>query len=165
MTGHGNALRIPAPVAEAIAAHVAGYGRSGVETGGFLMADPKTGVLAVMAMAGEVGVVRDPDLFLVSSRAMDRLFSYAESRGLWVAAQVHSHGGRAFLSRTDREHGVAVEGFTTVVVPNFGAPSADPEAWGWWRYQGGAWLHIPAPAVMVSPVECVVFDELGVRGA
>jgi hypothetical protein len=103
-------------------------------------------------------------MFQVSELAMDRLFEFAADRGYWVPAQFHSHLARAFLSVTDQEHGLRVNGFTSAVVPDFADPPASVAAWSWWRFGSGGWVAAPAPHTADGDVEVVIFDEDGVRG-
>jgi hypothetical protein len=149
---------------DGVIAEVERYGALACETGGFLLTTAGTPErLAIAALADERGIDRRRGLFEVSGRAIERLFAWAGERELAIRAQVHSHGRRAFLSRTDVEHGFTVEGFTTAVVPWFAAPPADPARWGWWRCAGGDWLTADAPAVIEAAAEIVHFDEDGVR--
>jgi hypothetical protein len=136
------------------------WGARGVETGGFLLAHPN-GPISILALAGNGGVARRRGLFSVSPRALARLFSWAGDRDLHVAAQAHSHGGRAFLSETDLRHGFSVAGFTTTVIPYFAAPPDDPRRWGWWRYEG-EWREAEAPAVISGNASVIRFDEEGI---
>jgi hypothetical protein len=153
-------LDITSDVRAALLIEVRQWGARGVETGGFLLASPN-GPISIVALAGRKGIVRRRGLFVASSRALTHLFSWAADRELHIAAQAHSHGGRAFLSETDRRHGFSVAGFTTIVIPFFAAPPEDVRAWGWWRYDGG-WRQTEAPSVVAGAATIVRFDEDGV---
>jgi hypothetical protein len=86
------------------------FGARGLETGGFLLAPrtdpvgPNPAVTAV-AVAGGAGIERDRDRFQVSERALDRIFTFADDRGLWIPAMLHSHRSgascRPLISGTD----------------------------------------------------------------
>lgn len=159
-----NGLTLPAAVPEAVAIYVKEYGAEGVETGAFLLAP--TGAadeISLLAFAGEEGITRGPEVFGVSGRAIGRLFDWADETGMRVRALVHSHEGRAFLSKTDLKHGFAVSNFTTAIVPWYADPSPSPSDWAWWRYYGGEWRKIAPAAVTNHEAEFVVFDEGGVR--
>lgn len=153
-------LTIAGDVRATLLADVRRWGAHGVETGGFLL-DSSGGPISIVALAGSNGIVRRRDLFVASSRALAQLFSWAADHELHIAAQAHSHGGRAFLSETDRRHGFSVAGFTTIVIPFFAAPPDDVRAWGWWRYDRG-WRQAEAPTVVPGAVTIVHFDEDGV---
>ena len=161
----GNPIVLPGSAAHGIASEVRAYGARDVETGGFLLASGGLDVVTVVALAGRTGVLRRRDLLQVSERAVDRLFEYADQRGLWIPAHFHSHGGPAFLSPTDRRHGLAVEGFTTTVLPSYSAAPSDPAKWGWWRFESGEWRPIAPPAAPDAASEFVWFDADGVRAA
>jgi hypothetical protein len=143
-----------------LSAEIARYGAKPAETGGFLMANAHTRErLAVLALAGQVGIDRGRDLFRVSSSAIERLFTWAGDHDLLIRAQVHSHRGRAFLSETDLRHGFAVEGFVTSVVPTYAHPPGDPGSWGWWSYDAGRWRALRGPRVAPGAAQVVRFDE------
>jgi hypothetical protein len=59
--------------------------------------------------------------------------------------------------------GFNVEGFITSVVPFFRNASPDPAVWGWWIYDGTAWIEAEPPAVGTGEFQVVSFDEDGVR--
>jgi hypothetical protein len=157
-------LTFPHAGAGAVIKHVLRFGLLGVETGGFLLAPSGSEQIASVACAGSAGIVRRPDLFQISERALDRLFAHAEKRDLWIPAQFHSHMFEAGLSLCDLEHGLSVEGFQTTVVPFFHAPPADPARWGWWHYRT-AWEPVGPPIGSGAAVKVVFFDEDGVRDA
>jgi hypothetical protein len=160
MSCHG----IPTDLLGAIQAETALYGGRGSETGLFLLAPPDAVDISHVAFAGVRGIARRRGLFTVSPKALAKLFRYAREHGLGVAAQGHSHEHGAFLSECDLRHGFAVEGFTSTVIPEFKAPSAEPADWGWWRYQRGRWQacdpYRTAPGAARAVLE---FDEDGVR--
>jgi hypothetical protein len=150
----------------ALTGEVAVHGSSPAETGGFLLSRRESRTrLDLLALAGNAGIGRGRDVFKVSARAIERLFTWAGERDLLIAAQVHSHRGQAFLSPTDLRHGFAVEGFVTSVIPTYARPPVDPAAWGWWRYDEGHWQPAGAPVCVPGPAEVVRFDAGGVHGS
>jgi len=160
----GPPLTLPYRAGPAIADEVRFYGGLGVETGGFLLAAEGRGSVTIVAFAGESGITRQRRLFQVSALGLDALFGFAEDRGCWVPAQFHSHLGEAFLSLTDQQHGLRVNGFASAVVPDFADPPASPTGWSWWRFAGDRWAHDRVPVIAEADLELVVFDEDGVRG-
>ena len=162
-----SAMRVTPAAIDALTSEVAAWGARRVETGGFLLADAARPSQAgdIVALAASAGIVRRRLLFGVSGAAIAQLFDWAADNGLRICAQVHSHQGNAFLSRTDIEHGFAVEGFVTAVVPFFAAPSRDPRRWGWWSYREGRWQTCLAPMLVSGRAQIVHFDEGGIRAA
>jgi len=158
-----NELILPAEAIAIVVADVTRFGALSVETGGFLLAAREDDAIAMVARAGSAGIVRRPDLFQVSDLALDRLFGYADEHDLWIPVQFHSHGLAAFMSPTDVEHGLCVEGFVSTIVPFFAAPPTDPSQWGWWRYEE-AWTPIAPPGASTAPVAAITFDEDDVHG-
>jgi len=158
-----NALTVPAAAVTTVVADVARYGAANVETGGFLLAPRPDDTTTIVALAGEVGIVRRRDQFQVSELALDRLFAHADDQGLWIPAQFHSHGLAAFMSDCDVDHGLSVDGFVTTVVPYFASPPLDVGQWGWWRFDG-VWVPLLPPRTLSAAVSVIVFDEDGVRG-
>jgi hypothetical protein len=160
MTQH----RISQGLLDAIHAEVAAYGRHGRETGLFMLAPLGTTRISHVAFAGTRGIIRRRGLFTVSARALARLFRYARERELTVVAQLHSHEHGAFLSDCDLQHGFAVEGFTSAVIPDFKAPPRDPRRWGWWQFSSGRWEARPAYGLLpVGEGTLLDFDEDGIR--
>lgn len=158
-----NELALPREAVRVAVDHVRRYGGEDVETGLFLLAPRGSDSVHVVALTGDKGITRRRNVFAVSGAALDVLFEWADGEDLVVLAQLHSHGGRAFLSPTDTEHGFAVEGFASAVVPRYKAPPTYPARWGWWRYEGGAWRAILPPTVLDASFRCVIFDEEAVR--
>jgi hypothetical protein len=140
------------------------YGERSLETGGFLIAESGTDTLTGVAMAGDAGITRRRRLFQISERALDRLFTFADDQGLWIPVQFHSHERAAFMSETDAEHGLRVEGFVSTIIPEFAAPPDDVCSWRWWEFQQGDW-HACSPARIVAAELdlAIVFDEDGIR--
>jgi len=160
-----NELTIASGVIDALLADVAGYGERRLETGGFFMASTGQNHVSGLALAGESGILRQYNLFQISERALDRLFTYAVGSELWLPAQYHSHILGAQMSLTDARHGLNVEGFTSTILPTFGAPPREMAAWGWWIFTGGRWNDAGAAAASPGPATAIViFDEDGVRG-
>lgn len=81
---------------------------------------------------------------LVDQAEMTRLNQYAWTRKLTLAAQVHTHPGEAFHSRTDdREPIVTEEGALSIVIPNFAEGEASrPPAWKAYRLQLTHWRNV-----------------------
>lgn len=68
-----------------------------------------------------------------------------EETGLRLIAQVHSHPGRAYHSKTDDRYAiVTVDGGLSLVVPNFGQAPADPTSWAVYRLARGQWQALGA---------------------
>ena len=109
-------LTLPDATGRVIAAEVRRFGRRGVETGGFLLAPEGQRAVTIVAFAGEMGIIRRRLFFQVSALALDQLFGFAGERACWVPGQFHSHATGAFLSFTDQEQGLRVQGFTSAVV-------------------------------------------------
>jgi hypothetical protein len=160
-----NTPSIPISIADLVHEHVAGCGKLDVETGLFLAGARDSDTATVVAFAGTRGVERHWGRFALSGRAISQLLRFLAQHDLVTLAQVHSHRGRAGLSRTDLEHGFSVEGFTSAVIPYYERPPHDPQGWGWWRYQGGQWRDINAYTLATDspPVISVTFDEDGVH--
>ena len=157
-------LLLPDGCLTAVTRDVRSYGVRGMETGGFLMANVGTDVLAGIALAGQSGIDRRGDLFQISERALDRLFAFADDQGFWLPVQLHSHRLAAFMSRTDARHGLRVEGFVSTIIPGFASPPEDVDAWGWWQFQSGDWQPCRPAAVRPGGPELIIaFDEDGVR--
>lgn len=156
-----NELTLPADAISLLISDITRFGVLSVETGGFLLAPRDDDAIAMVALAGTSGIVRRPGLFQISELALDRLFGYADEHDLWIPVQFHSHALAAFMSPTDVDHGLCVEGFVSAIVPYFDTPPRDPSEWGWWRYQE-AWKPIAPPLLSVAPIAAVTFDEAGI---
>jgi len=154
---------MPSTAAAAIADEVRRYGEEILETGGFLLGPKGSQEITVLAFAGQIGILRSWGLFQVHELALDRLFGFADDRGLSIPAQFHSHMLRDELSPTDREHGLRVEEFISAVVPEYRMPPCDPAKWGWWRFDRDQWVRIGAATTGPGGVEIVEFDRGGVR--
>lgn len=157
-------LLLPANGVTALVAHIRTHGRQGVETGAVLLTAPGDATVATVALPGTLGVIRAPDRFILTMPVIDALFTYAEQHALQARVHVHSHGGAAFLSRTDRAGCLRMPGFVAAVVPTFRTPPLDPALWGWWSFADGDWHEHPAGTVYPScPATVVTFDAEGVR--
>ncbi len=158
-------LHLPEEMIAAITDDVRAYGTQRVETGGFLLAPiGNADDVAILALAGTLGITRRRGLFGISGIALDRLFTWADEQALRIPAQFHSHGGRAILSPTDLAHGLSVRGFVTCIVPFWNNPPSDPAKWGWWRFDGQDWLdEVPPETDATRMLSVVRFDERGVR--
>ncbi len=156
---------VPASGVRAIIDEVESFGRQNLETGGFLMMGREETTASTIAVTGASGIVRRHNLFQISARALDRLFTYATERDLWIPIQFHSHGISAFLSKADETYGLCVEGFVSTVIPHFFAPPTDMSAWGWWQYTGGHWLDFEAAHQVPGEIMVIRFDEDGIRGS
>ncbi len=159
--------RIPISLADLVHEHVAAYGALDVETGLFLAGPRGSDTATAVALAGTRGVERHWGRLALSGRAISQLLRFLSERDLVALAQVHSHRGPAGLSRIDLAHGFSVEGFTSAVIPYYGRPAHDPQAWGWWRYQQGHWQ--PTDPFTLTPAApatiAVTFDEDGIHAA
>ena len=163
-------ILIPAPGVTALIREATVFGARDLETGGFLLAqraDPSgahTTVTAV-ALAGDAGVVRDRDLFQISERALDRIFTFADDQGLWIPALLHSHRASAFLSATDQRYGLGADGFVSAVIPEYSSPPRNLARWGWWRFESGRWRGAAPGRTAAGTVEVLRFDEGGIHVA
>jgi hypothetical protein len=90
---------------------------------------------------------------------------FADDHDLWIPAQFHSHELGPFLSLEDKEHGLRLDGFISIVVPNYAGPPSDIRLWGWWRFDSDQWSAAAAAATTDGPTEVLRFDEAGTRGA
>jgi proteasome lid subunit RPN8/RPN11 len=136
-----------------------------MESGGFLLTMPGQAHVQMVALAGTVGIVRGPGLFIVTAPALDRLFTHAEQHGLQARAMVHSHPAEAFLSVTDRRYSLRVRGFINAVVPNYASPVSDPAVWGWWHHQAD-WVQCPPAQIIpdgLASTQVITFDEEGLH--
>ncbi|MFF5960397.1 MULTISPECIES: hypothetical protein [Streptomyces] len=164
MTTDTRKLVLPTGAVDPVLQEIQRHGLADQETGALLLTGQSHKHVLAVAVAGRAGIVRGPGLFTVSAVAYDRLFTFAEERSYRVRAMIHSHPGEAFLSRTDRAYSLRVPGFISAVVPTYVAPPADPESWGWWRFEQD-WVPCTTPVVdpALPPVRTVVFDEEGVH--
>lgn len=156
---------MPLLAVKAVIEHVRLYGLRRLETGGFFLLPRDEKTVSTVAVAGTAGIVRRHNLFQISERALAQLFAYADSRDLWVPIQFHSHGRGALLSFTDVAHGFCVEGFVSVVIPDYATPTSDVTSWGWWCFSAGEWLPVEPAKVGTGYVVVVRFDEDGAGGA
>jgi hypothetical protein len=154
---------LPQAAVVAITKDVRVYGLCELETGGFLLLPGDADIVSLVALAGDQGITRRRDRFQISERALDRLLTFADDRDLWVPIQFHSHEAGAFLSPIDADHGLRVEGFTSVVVPAYRDPPGNLDRWGWWRFTAGHWARANGARVADGAVELVRFDEAGVH--
>lgn len=160
-----NELKLPRGAVAAITDEVRDYGAVSLETGGFLLAPVGGHAVSKVALAGITGIVRHHNLLEISALAIDRLFTFADDNELWSPAQFHSHEQGRLLSLTDRRHGFRVEGFTSIVIPYFHAPSNEIRDWGSWIFEGGHWILGQPLAPSHGSAEFLRFDEDGVRNA
>jgi hypothetical protein len=72
--------------------------REPLETGGVSAGSPGETLVSEIGFAGVVGIVRRWNLFQISAKALDGLFTYADDSDLWIPVQFHSHQSRAFIS-------------------------------------------------------------------
>ncbi|HUA73286.1 MAG TPA: hypothetical protein VL988_00850 [Solirubrobacteraceae bacterium] len=150
---------IPQGLLHRIHADVACHGARDRETGMFLLASRGAPTITTLALVGTVGVTRRRGHFAVSGKALARLFAHARTNDVVVLAQIHSHGGAAFLSEVDLRHGFAVEGFTTSVIPDYRRPPIDPAAWGWWQHDGHGWKSTAPYTAIPGDGHTITFDE------
>ncbi len=162
MTGSSR-LTVSGRTGPVVAEEVRRYGRVGVETGGLVLAGYGTSSVSIAAFAGTTGITRSRLQLQISDLALDRLFGFAEQQRCWIPAQFHSHAERAFLSETDRDHGLRVQWFVSAVIPDFAAPPTRVTAWKWWRFGTEDWLAVSSPPIDHGDLRLVIFDEDGVR--
>jgi hypothetical protein len=156
-------LIIPSAAATAMAAETAALGRLRVETGGFLLTPADDPTVTVVAFTGTTGITRHRNMLQISTRALACLFDYADDNDLRAPAQFHSHETTAFLSRTDATHGLRVDGFTSIVIPTFAHPPADPTTWGWWIFRDSAWRTTTPALASSGEIHLIRFDEDGIN--
>jgi hypothetical protein len=139
------------------------HGQRDRETGALLLTAPGSDEVAVVALPADTGILRRPDLFTITRPAFNSLFTYTEDADLQVRAMIHSHRGAAFLSATDRTHGLNLRGFISAVIPNYAFPPGRPDHWGWWRFND-SWIptvpatfeeSLPAPKIIRFDAEAV----------
>ncbi len=156
---------LPSSAVSAITDDVIRFGRQGLETGAFLLADPNQPArIASVALLGTAGIDRRRDQLVISGLALARLFDWADEAGLVVRVQLHSHLFEALMSPTDERFGLTVEGFISAIVPDSAAPSREPEDWGWWRFSSGRWVPTDPAHVTTEVIPTVCVDERGVDG-
>ena len=159
-----NSISVNEGVVDAVVTDVTANGQHRLETGGFLMANIGEDRVTALALAGERGIYRRYNLFQISERALDRLFTYADDSEFWLPIQYHSHMLEARMSLSDQTHGLNMEGFVSTILPDFSAPPRDLASWGWFVFDGGRWNTIqPSDAVVGDVERTVIFDEDGVR--
>jgi hypothetical protein len=158
-----NDVVLPGAMVDRIAGATVMAARDLVETGGFILRGYNAAEASVLALTGEKGIERRIGLFVVSGLALAALFEWADEHDLTLAAQWHSHRFEAFLSETDLKYGFGVPGFKTAVVPWYEQASPNSADWGWWQYDGKAWVAQAAPATGAGRFTVVTFDEDGVR--
>jgi hypothetical protein len=159
-----SSLEIVAQAVDVIVDDVVAWGRRACESGAFLLStSDEPDHMSIVAVAGATGIERGRDRFRVSGTAVEQLFGWAGDAKLRIRAQVHSHRGVAFLSRTDLQYGFSVEGFMTSVVPCYASPSAEPSTWRWWEFSGYRWHERPGPAIVSGSAMAFSFDARGVH--
>lgn len=156
-------LGLSAEAASAIVDDVRFHGRRGVESGSILLTRRGERDVQLVAIAGERGITRRHGLFMLSSSALNPLFDLAEDYDLQLRAQVHSHGGEAFLSRTDRAGNIRLPGFIASVIPNFADPPKDVASWGWWVFTGEDWAPADPATPSAATPRVVTFDADGIH--
>ena len=145
--------------------HVARYGSTGVESGGFLLA-PSGGDVEVVALTGSArgGIGRKADQFIISGTANVVLCEWAEYADLRIVAQFHSHHIGTELSPIDETGGMRVKDFVSIVIPGFAKPETDVSKWGWWSFNGQIWHSRSAFHLVKGQTSTIVFDERGIHG-
>ncbi|MGO8994551.1 MAG: hypothetical protein ACLQVI_14630 [Polyangiaceae bacterium] len=72
----------------------------------------------------------------IPAEVVAALFESLDSRDLVPFAQLHTHPASARMSSIDRERPVvAIQGFLSIIVPNFAFTSDEPEAWNVYEYR------------------------------
>jgi hypothetical protein len=157
-------MTVKTGVIDSVVEETTKYGSWRLETGGFLFGDTGTYEISGVAMAGDMGITRQPDLFEISERALDRLFTYAGDQDIWLPVQFHSHELYSDMSLADERYGLNAEGFVSTILPSFANPPTDPSNWGWCQFEAGLWRRCASASVVPGKaLTVVVFDEGGVR--
>lgn len=87
--------------------------------------------------------------YFLDSQTMFSINRLLSERQLRLLAQVHSHPGRAYHSRTDDLYAiVTTEGGLSLVVPDFAVGPVDLGHWATYRLRGGRWLELAAHEVL-----------------
>lgn len=69
--------------------------------------------------------------------AFAKLWAICRERGLGVVADIHTHGGEAFQSRSDRDNPmIARPGHVAIIAPDFARPQASLLRFGIYEYAG-----------------------------
>jgi hypothetical protein len=157
-------LTMPDNAIASVWRHVREYGAGpGVETGGFLITHRDDSYVNVVALTGEMGVLREPYRFGIEGEAIEQLAEWTDINSMLISAQFHSHRGAAFLSPIDKAGGYRIKGFVTAILPDFCDPPRSMDAWGWWQFEGNDWVDAAAPEVGSGIAATIVFDANGVR--
>jgi len=154
-------LAIPSALPAKIAAHVESWCHENCESGLLLLGGSDEVLVHVAAWPKKKGIVRKRGKFAISGLALAQIFDWATERELVVRALIHSHGGRAFLSRVDLDYGFSVPAFISAIVPHYREPSSDITDWAWWEFDGEEWVNLDAPRLIDAPLTEVTFDEHG----
>lgn len=113
-------LRCPHDLVEETLAHLREAGRDGRECVVFWLADRPVRPGALIREVYRPDQYAARDIFRIPPEAMTGLMAHLRARRLSLAAQVHSHPGRAFHSRADDVWAVVRhEGALSIVVPDF----------------------------------------------
>lgn len=138
------------------------FGAHRVETGGFVLVHRGDSVAKTVALAGDIGIHRDPRLFDISGAANDKLQDWAIDQDSIISVQWHTHRFEAYMSETDLTCGINLPGMITAIIPDFESPPESPEDWGWWIFSEDGWQTISPPVSVEGDVALVRFDERGV---
>lgn len=113
-------LCCPSDLVEETLAHLRAAGRDGRECVVFWLAERPVRPGAVIREVYRPEQYAARNIFRIPPEAMTELMAHLRMRRLSLAAQVHSHPGRAFHSRADDVWAVVRhEGALSIVVPDF----------------------------------------------
>lgn len=141
MSTHGllaiTSFHLPVSHAEKALAHMRAVGKQGLE-GVALWAGVIDGtafhVQETIIPAQEASRTEQGLLYVVEGEELHRINRELYRSGLRLAAQIHSHPGRAYHSDTDDAYPiVAVLGGVSIVVPNFAKGPLDVNTWAVYR--------------------------------
>ncbi len=129
---------VPTGAVAATLACVRSPGERGVESGAFWLGRRalRSIVDTVVVPTGR-GVEERPDHWRVAAEVFGEISRWAGPKGLSLLGILHTHGGRfpARLSPADRTRSVRALGVLAVVVGD-GGRDGDPDAWGWYVFEG-----------------------------
>lgn len=118
-----------------------GEGRK--ESGAFLLGQltPERKVTEYLLYSDVAPDSQHVDYVLLRGRHMARVWDECENKRLKVVADVHTHPGAPFQSRSDRANPIiSVSGHIALIVPNFATGDATPYSVGFHEFLGdGKW--------------------------
>lgn len=110
--------------------------------------DLQVDITHVVALRG-AGLQTAPLQIRLSYQAMNRLSDIAEVLGTYLVGQIHSHPGHHVgLSDVDRELGIRVQGYLSVVYPHYAQRSGyGLQACGVHAFEAGDYRRLPGAEV------------------